>query len=139
MAQGAIEFGASHYPLFFILHTAWFVAWIAEARITAQLSGIWPLWLVLFMGAQLLRYWCIASLGYHWNTRILVIPGHKAVHKGPYRFVSHPNYIAVAMELLCVPMMFGAAITAAVFTILNAALLLFIRIPEEAKALRRLS
>lgn len=136
LQQGAIEFGTRHYPLFFILHAAWFAGWIAEARAVNGLSQVWYLWLGLFIAAQGLRYWCISALGRQWNTRILVIPGYKAVKKGPYRYMRHPNYLAVAVELLCVPMLFGAVYTASAITVLNALLLFRVRIPEEEKALR---
>lgn len=138
LRQGAVETGSRHYPLFFVLHGAWFLGWIAEGLVNNQISALWYLWLGLFAAAQGLRYWCIASLGKQWNTRILVIPGARTVHTGPYRFIPHPNYLAVAIELFCVPLMFGALYTAILATVLNAGLLLFIRLPEEEKALHLL-
>lgn len=135
LAQGAVEFGASHYRLFFALHGAWFAGWITEGLIGQQVSSVWVLWLAIFAAAQALRYWCISSLGYQWNTRILVIPGAAIIRRGPYRLLPHANYLAVAIELFCVPMLFNAVITATTATLLNAALLLLIRIPEEEKAL----
>jgi methyltransferase len=137
LRQGAREFGARHYPLFFLLHSGWLIGWLAESQAAGgSLSPQWPLWLGLFGGGQVLRYWCIASLGRCWNTRILVIPGFTAVKKGPYRWLMHPNYIAVALELAAVPLVFGAVTTAILATAANAALLLLIRIPEEEQALR---
>ncbi|NJN94539.1 MAG: hypothetical protein HC875_10810, partial [Anaerolineales bacterium] len=129
----------AHYPLFFVLHTGWLIGWIIEARWRgAKLSRFWAGWLALFGAAQGLRYWCIASLGRYWNTRILVIPGAAPVRRGPYRFLAHPNYLAVALELLSVPLVFGAWISALIATALNAALLLGVRIPAEEKALHLL-
>jgi methyltransferase len=137
LAAGAQEFGAGHYPLFFLLHTGWLVSWAGEALARGpRLSGDWSLWLALFGLAQALRYWAITSLGRRWNTRILVIPGELPVRRGPYRWLNHPNYLAVALELATVPLIFGAWLTALIASLLNALLLLGIRIPAEEKALR---
>lgn len=134
---GAQEFGKDHYPLFFILHIGWFIGWIMESSIGGNaLSEIWYLWVGLFVFAQVVRYWCIASLGHFWNTRVLVIPGRKLISKGPYQFIKHPNYVAVGIELLVVPLIFGATITAVIATLCNLWLILGIRIPVEEKALR---
>ncbi|MCE5285538.1 MAG: hypothetical protein LLG02_06800 [Pelosinus sp.] len=138
LAAGAREFGARHYPLFFIVHIGWFISWITESCLWGAVSAYWYIWLSLFIMAQGLRYWCMVSLGRHWNTRILVIPGEFAVCKGPYRFIAHPNYAAVAFEIFCVPLIFGAVITATIVTFLNAILILGIRLPAERNALRLL-
>lgn len=138
LACGAREYGAEHYWLFFILHLGWLVGWVIEGRAAGGLAPFWPGWLGLFICAQLLRYWCITSLGRCWNTRILVIPGQRIVQSGPYRLMKHPNYLAVAIELLAVPLIFGAVKTAAIATLCNAALLLLIRIPAEGRALKLL-
>ncbi len=136
VAAGAQEFGKEHYSLFFILHGCWFIGWIVESSIgKVAISELWYIWLSLFVIAQVVRYWCIASLGKAWNTRILVIPGRKLISKGPYQYIKHPNYVAVAIELLVVPLLFGAAITATLATLCNAWLILGIRIPVEEKAL----
>lgn len=140
LSQGAKEFGAQHYPLFFVLHGGWAVGWLTEASLRGvQLAPWWGVWLSLFLLAQVLRYWALASLGRYWNTRILIIPGHTRVTKGIYRYISHPNYWAVALELVSIPLLFGAWVTALVASLLNAALLLGIRIPAEEKALQELS
>ncbi len=136
-ARGAVEHGAGHYPAFFVLHSGWLVGWIAEAWFRGPvLDPMWFVWLIVFAGAEGLRYWAIVTLGTRWNTRILVVPGEPLVRRGPYRYVRHPNYIAVAAELASVPMLFGAWVTAVVATALNAALLLGVRIPAEDRALR---
>jgi len=139
LKAGAQEFGARHYPLFFLLHIGWLVGWVIESSLGGgSVSEFWFLWLSLFMIAQGLRYWCMASLGPLWNTRILVIPNGLAINKGPYRFLRHPNYLAVAIELISVPLIFGAVITATLVTLFNAVLILGIRIPQENNALRLL-
>jgi len=136
-ASGAREFGARHYPLFFLLHGGWLLAWPAEAWARGlSLAPSWPVWLALFGTAQLLRYWAITTLGARWNTRVLVVPGLAPMRRGPYRLFAHPNYVAVVIELAAVPMIFGATTTAIAASIVNAILLLGVRIPCEAAALR---
>jgi methyltransferase len=136
LENGAQEYGSKHYPLFFLLHIGWIAGWIWEGLLKNELSEIWIAWLAIFIGAQALRYWAITSLGKFWNTRILIVPNATPVRSGAYKFFKHPNYLAVALELLSLPMIFSAWKTAAIATILNAALLLFIRIPEENRALQ---
>jgi methyltransferase len=82
----------------------------------------------------LARVWVIASLGGRWTTRIIILPGATLVRRGPYRFLSHPNYWVVAGELLVLPLVFGLAWYGLVFTLLNAAVM-WIRIRAEAAAL----
>jgi methyltransferase len=135
-ARGAVEHGAGHYPLFFVLHGAWMLGWPLEAYARGlQLDPRWPLWLGAFAGAQLLRYWAISSLGSRWNTRVLVVPGDRPLQRGPYRWLAHPNYVAVAIELACVPLVFGAWTTALLASVANAIVLIAIRIPCERRAL----
>jgi methyltransferase len=139
LAHGAQEFGAGHYILFIILHTSWFAGWIIESLCRGPvLSNFWYVWLGLFGVAQALRYWCIISLGHNWNTRILIIPGDMKIYRGPYRFFRHPNYLAVAAELACVPLIFDAWVTSLMATILNI-WLLRVRIPAEEEALGQLT
>ncbi len=134
--NGAVEYGAAHYPLFFVLHAAWLIAWPIEAWFRdSGLPRWWPLAAFVFVAAEFLRYWAIGTLQERWNTRILVIKDHVPISTGPYRFIRHPNYVAVALELAAVPLIFGAWWTAGLFSVLNAALLLGIRIPQEERAL----
>jgi methyltransferase len=135
--RGAREYGARHYPAFFVLHGLWLLAWPTEAIARGiVLDPRWPLFLGLFAAAQLLRYWAISTLGERWNTRVLVLPGVPPIRRGPYRVLAHPNYVAVVVELAAVPLIFGAYTTALVASIANAVLLLAIRIPCEVSALR---
>ena len=97
----------------------------------------WPM-LAIVVGAQALRWWCITTLGRQWNTRVVVIPGAPRVSGGPYRLLSHPNYVAVIAEGVALPLVHTAWITALVFTVLNAALLAT-RITTENAALARLA
>jgi methyltransferase len=135
-ARGAIEFGAGHYPALVALHAVWLLAWPLEAWARGPaLSPAAPLWLLVFLAAQVLRYAAIAALGRRWNTRILVLPGLPPIRRGPYRVLRHPNYVAVVLELAALPLMFGATITAALVGAANLALLLGVRIPAENRAL----
>ncbi len=138
-AKGAVERGRGHYPFIVGLHSLWLVSTLAEGLLRGpELPVYWPVALALFVLVQPLRYWAIFSLGESWNTKILVVPGAKLVRSGPYRYLDHPNYVVVVVEILTFPLIFGAWLTALVFTILNAAVLR-VRIKEEDRALRELA
>jgi methyltransferase len=139
LANGGREYARGHYPLFFVLHVGWMLGWVVEGLARGSVSPIWWVWLLVFLLGQGLRYWAIASLGKRWNTRIVIVPGGERVTTGPYKFIAHPNYLAVALELLALPLVFGAWVTALVASVLNALLLLYIRIPAEEKALKELA
>ncbi len=131
LAQGGVETGQEHYPLIVGLHTAW-------------LAGLWWLgwnkpadffWLTLYALLQGLRAWTLLTLGSRWTTRIIILPGAPLVRRGPYRFLSHPNYAVVVGEIAVLPLAFGLWEVALVFSLLNAAVLL-IRIRAEGRALQ---
>lgn len=135
LAQGGYEVGASHYPLMVLMHSAFFVALILEVTfLDRSRTFLWMLFLVLFLMAQLGRFWCLYSLGRFWNTKIMVLPNIAVVKEGPYRLFKHPNYIIVAIELLALPLLFNAYFTAIIFTLLNL-WILSIRVPIEENAL----
>lgn len=137
-AKGAVERGRDHYPFIVALHSLWLVSTLVEGILRGpEFPPYWPVPLALFLLAQPLRYWAIFSLGENWNTKILVVPGAKPVRGGPYRYLNHPNYVVVVVEILAFPLVFGAWLTALVFTALNAALLC-VRIREENRALAEL-
>ena len=131
--RGAVEHGREHYWLFYVLHPAWLLSLLLEGRASRRKVN-WPAFL-LFLALQPLRYWVMHTLGRYWNTKILIVPGGERVAGGPFRFVKHPNYAVVALELAAAPLAVGAPRTAAAFTLLNAALLLGLRIPAEERAL----
>jgi methyltransferase len=134
--RGAVEHGRGHYPLFFLLHGAWMVGLLVESYARGGgPAAFWPVWFALWLVAQAGRWWVMRSLGPYWNTRILVVPGGARVTGGIYRYLNHPNYLVVAVEILAGPMIFGAWITAVVASLLNATLLLLVRLPAEEKAL----
>jgi methyltransferase len=134
--EGAVEIGADHYPLLVLLHASWLGAlWVLV------LSGHAFLWWPAVIGYVLVefaRVWVMASLGRYWTTRILVPRGAALVRRGPYRFLRHPNYWVVAFEIALLPLALGSWILAAVFSMLNAAVLLRrIRVEEGSLAPRR--
>ena len=136
MAQGGREYGLGHFPPMVVLHTGLLVGalvevWLADRPFVPWLG--WPM-LIVVIAAQGLRWWCIGTLGKRWNTRIIIVPGLPLVGGGPYRFLRHPNYVAVVLEGVALPLVGTAWITAAVFTVLNAALLT-VRIRAENRAL----
>ncbi|MEV7725118.1 isoprenylcysteine carboxyl methyltransferase family protein [Streptomyces sp. NPDC087917] len=134
LARGGLEHGRGHYPAMVALHTALLVGCAVEAAYRPFLPWLGWSALALVVVAQGLRWWCVASLGPRWNTRVIVVPGLPLVVGGPYRLVRHPNYVAVVLEGLALPLVHSAWVTAAAFTVLNA-LLLRVRIRCEDAAL----
>jgi methyltransferase len=136
-ARGGRETGRGHYPLMVALHSGFLVAMLVEAlarRPEVSPALAWPM-LGLVAASQALRWWCIVTLGPRWNTRVIVVPDLPPVRTGPYRLVAHPNYVAVIVEGIALPLVHGCWITAAVFTILNAALLnVRLRVENDALA-----
>ena len=136
LAMGAVEHGRGHYPVMAAFHALFLLSAAAEAIVLKRpFPGVLG-WMALggALGAQALRYWSISSLGWRWNTRIIVFPGLPPVSRGPYRFMRHPNYLAVIVEVACVPLIHGCWLTALVFSIGNAALL-SVRIRAEEAAM----
>ncbi len=134
-ARGGQEHGKPHYRFMTVFHTAFLVSCVLEPWLLGR-PFVAP-WGFVALGlavlAQLLRYWAITTLGTRWNTRVIVLPEWEPVTTGPYRFFRHPNYVAVVLELLVLPLVHGAWVTALVFTVGNAALLsVRIRVEEEA-------
>jgi len=132
LARGGVESGAGHYPLIVGLHAAW-------------LLGLWglawdrpiqPAWLAVYLALQVLRAWILLTLGSRWTTRIITVPGETLVRRGPYRFLSHPNYLVVVGEIAALPLVFGLWAFAFLFSALNA-LVLAVRLRAETQALRR--
>jgi methyltransferase len=132
LAAGGVEHGAGHYPLIAALHGCWLVA--LYVLVSADAPADWGL-LGLYGLLQLGRLWVIVSLGGRWTTRVIVLPGAARIRRGPYRFLRHPNYLIVALEIPVLPLAFGAWQIALGFGLANLALLAHrIRIENQALA-----
>ncbi|MGI8433696.1 MAG: isoprenylcysteine carboxyl methyltransferase family protein [Nocardioidaceae bacterium] len=139
-SRGGREVGAGHYPAMVVLHSCLLVGclvevWLADRPFSSALG--WSMFAVV-VAAQALRWWCITTLGRQWNTRVIVIPGLELVRRGPYQWLSHPNYVAVVVEGFALPLVHSAWVTALTFTVLNA-VLLRTRLRTENDALRALA
>lgn len=138
-AHGGIEYGRGHFPPMVALHTGLLLACLAEVWIGGRPFLPWLGWpmLALVAASQALRWWCITALGPRWNTRVIVVADLPLVRRGPYRWawLRHPNYVAVVLEGVALPLVHTAWITALAFTVLNAVLLAAVRIPCENRAL----
>jgi methyltransferase len=140
LARGGVEVAPGHYPWMVALHTALLVScplevWFLSRPFLPLLAGAM---LFLLVAAAALRWWVIATLDGRWTTRIVVLPGVPPVTGGPYRFLRHPNYLAVILEIFSLPMIHTAWLTAIVFTLANA-MLLRVRIRMEEAALSQAS
>jgi len=132
LAEGAVEVGAAHYPLFILLHASWLAA-IAIVTPWTMVPNLW--WLGLYAALQLGRLWVISTLGRFWTTRIITLPAAPLVRRGPYRFLRHPNYLVASLEIAVLPLAFGQVWIALVWSVANA-LLVGWRIRIEDRALR---
>ena len=139
VARGGVESGRGHFPVMVALHAALLGGCLVEVLATHRpfLPGLgWPM-LAVVVVAQGLRWTCIRALGPQWNTRVIVVPDAPLVTGGPYRLLRHPNYVAVVAEGVALPLVHSAWVTAATFTVLNAALLAVrVRVEERALGLR---
>jgi methyltransferase len=135
-AQGGKEFGRRHYPVMVTLHTALLLGCIVEVWALHRPFIAWVGWPMLALVAlsQALRWWCVTTLGRRWNTLVIVVPQAPLVRRGPYRWLHHPNYVAVVAEGVALPLVHTAWLTAACFTLANT-LLLAVRIKVENAAL----
>lgn len=120
LSRGGREIGASHYPLFVVLHASWLAAILLTVPRSTEPS--WGL-LAIFAVLQVLRLWVMASLGSFWTTRIITLDGAPLVRRGAYRWMRHPNYWIVVGEIALLPLAFGAWHVALIWSVLNALLL----------------
>ncbi|RDD62015.1 isoprenylcysteine carboxyl methyltransferase family protein [Ferruginivarius sediminum] len=133
-AVGGIERGAGHYPLLVLLHAAWLGSIFMIVPPNAEVS---LLLLCFYVVLQAGRLWTIVSLGHYWTTRVMEVPGAPRVRQGPYRYLRHPNYLIVVLEIAVLPAAFGAWGIAGAFSVANAAVLLWrLRVEEQALASR---
>lgn len=138
LQAGGIEVGRDHYPVMVVLHSTFLVAAPLEVVLANRPFLFWPgvVAIVAVCASMSLRHWAVNTLGPRWNTRVIVVPGAPAEVSGPYRWVRHPNYLAVVVELAALPLVHSAWVTAIAFSLLNA-WLLSVRIRVEEDALRR--
>ncbi|MGA4985557.1 isoprenylcysteine carboxyl methyltransferase family protein [Streptomyces cellulosae] len=138
LERDGVEHGRGHYPVMVVLHTGLLAGCLLEPLLADRpfLPALGLPALALTLLAQALRWWCITTLGPYWNTRVIVVPGARLVGAGPYRFLRHPNYVAVVVEGAALPLVHSAWITATVFTLADA-VLLTVRIRCENAALTR--
>jgi methyltransferase len=120
LAEGGREYGAAHYPLFIVLHTGWLISIALFAEPTTRPD---LLLLNAFIASQTFRFWTLASIGRWWTTRIISAAHFPKVKRGPYRFIKHPNYALVVVEIALLPLLLGAPAMALTFSVLNAVLL----------------
>jgi len=136
LAEGAYEVGRGHYPVIVFVHSAWLVALWALLLLGYADFQLWPA--IAYLVVQGLRLWTLASLGRYWTTRIIVVPDAPLVRKGPYRFIRHPNYLVVVLEIAVLPLALGSWPLALGFSIANAIVLAWrIRTEETTLASRR--
>jgi methyltransferase len=135
LAEGAVEVGSGHYPLFIVLHASW----LAAIALTTPAATVPSLWLLAGYGVlQLGRLWVITTLGRFWTTRIITLPAAPLVRRGPYRFVRHPNYWVASLEILVLPLVFGQVWIALIWSVANALLVAWrIRVEDGALQDRR--
>jgi methyltransferase len=129
MGKGAVEHGAAHYPVMVLLHASWLAGlwWFGWNAVV-----IWPL-MYFYIALQVFRIWILATLGSRWSTRILTVPNETLVVRGPYRFVRHPNYLLVLLEVPLLPLALGLNGFALLYGLLNIAMLAWrIRVEETA-------
>lgn len=138
-AQGGVEYGRSHYKYMVVIHIFLLTGALVEVWIVRPVLDPILFWgfFALAMGAQALRWWCIGTLGQRWNTLVVIIPGLSVVKSGPYRWLKHPNYLAVVIEGIALPMVGFAWRTALIFTVLNI-FVLSARLKSENAALATL-
>lgn len=130
LAQGAFEAAPGHYRAIVAMHALW----LASLWCFGWHRPLAAIWLAIFVALQLLRLWTLTTLGRRWTTRIVILPNASLVASGPYRFLSHPNYLVVVGEIAVLPLCLGLTWIALIFSIANAAVL-SIRIRAENAAL----
>jgi len=134
LQQGAVQYGKQHYPFMIALHTLFFVSLVVE-YVLKQPQTFSLILLVFYFLLLAFKVWVLSSLGHFWSTKIYHIAGVPLIKKGPYKFMKHPNYLIVIVEILIIPLIFHLYITAIIFSVLNGCML-FVRINEENKVLR---
>lgn len=132
-AEGGREIGAGHFPILILVHAGWLAS--IAFLIPADAPVYWPL-IAVYLVVQFGRVWVIASLGRYWTTRVIDMPDTPLVRRGPYRWIKHPNYVVIMLEIAVLPLAFGAWQIAVIFSLANMAVLAW-RLRIENAALQR--
>lgn len=134
---GGREHAPEQMPWMIALHAGWLLCTLLEVLLFARPFRLWlgvPA-LLLFAVGQLLRILAIRALGGRWTVKVITVPGAPAIHAGIFRYLRHPNYLGVVLEIGALPLVHDAFVSAFVFSVANA-LLLRARIRAEERALR---
>jgi len=131
--RGGVEPAGDVYRIMRVAYPAAFAAMMAESAWDPSHS-IWIAGLAVFAASKALKWWAVAALGRAWTFRVIVRPGVALVGGGPYRFVRHPNYVAIAGELTGLALMSGARLFGPLMTLTFCGLMLK-RIVVEDRAL----
>ncbi len=136
LRQGGREFRGGHFIVMKVLHAGWLAAIVMGSFLPHEVDQkLLILGAVLFLLGQCLRHLAIETLGNRWTVTIVVLPRTPRIKKGIYRYVAHPNYWGVALEIAGLPLIYGLWQVALAFSIANAILLSY-RIKKEEYALR---
>ncbi len=135
LAKGGKEYAYEHFPFMALLHSMWLVAMVVEVwvfdRVALPLIAVFAI--LLFLLGQFFRLVAMHTLGERWCARIITLPDRPPIAMGIYRYMRHPNYVGVVLEIAATPMIHGAFLTAIIFSVLNC-WLLKVRISAEEKA-----
>ena len=137
LQKGAIEFGKSHFKFLIILHALFFVSMVIEYSLRAKIIELTLYNVILFSFVVILqafRFSTIKSLGIYWTIRIYRVPGEPLIKTGLYKYLKHPIYIIVILEIIIIPLVFNLYLTSIIFSVLNL-IAITVRITVENKAL----
>lgn len=136
-AQGATEHAPEQMPVMIAVHSTWLLSCLIEAWLRGPHAT--PRWLTIaallvFSCGQALRLAAMSTLGERWTVRIIALPGVSPVTHGIFRYLRHPNYVGVILEIAALPLVVGSWVSAVVFSAANGLLLMW-RISAEEHAL----
>ncbi len=132
--QGARLIPEPAFPAIVAVHAAWLGGCVLETWLRSHPfpGAIFLPALLAWMAALALRCWVLLVLRERWNVRLIERDGQEVCTAGPYRYLRHPNYLAVIVEIAAVPLLVGAYVTAALGSLANGAVLVWRIRKEEA-------
>ncbi len=124
-AQGVAKVPESHFQWMVLLHAGVLISAALEVLLLRRplIPALALPMGVFFLLANALRWWVIASLAEHWNVQVMDSTQLGIVTRGPYRWIRHPNYVAVFAELIALPLIHTAWLTAVWASASNLAIL----------------